>query len=176
MFNYNRFLNPTFSSFLIFISTFISSITIIAQEYNWQIILNDNSEINNIIPSEIKENILIVKNESGFSEVEIEKISMMKKIVDSKFWSYAQYGALIGGGIVALITIKNLEDDNSVELGFLEYLAAGVISGGVGSIEGGLIGGIVGAAASVDEIHDFKGANINGKLTQINWILENKVK
>jgi hypothetical protein len=89
MFNYNRFLNPTLSSLLIFISTFISSKTINAQEFNWQIILTDNSEINNIIPSEIKGNILIVKNESGFSEVKIEKISMMKIIVDSKFFSYA---------------------------------------------------------------------------------------
>jgi hypothetical protein len=73
MFNYFRFLNPTLISLLLFISTLIISTTINAQEYNWQIILNDNSEINNIIPSEIKGNILIVKNESGFSEVKLKK-------------------------------------------------------------------------------------------------------
>ncbi|MDP2303886.1 MAG: hypothetical protein Q8N03_15840 [Ignavibacteria bacterium] len=140
MFNYNRFPNPTLSSLLIFISTFINSTTINAQEYNWQIILNDNSEINNIIPSEIKGNILIVNNESGFSEVKIEKISMMKIIADSKFFSYAQNGALISGGIMALVGIVNYKNNNNSDIdkpiGFSAYLFVGILYGAIYGIVG----------------------------------------
>ncbi|MDP3831097.1 MAG: hypothetical protein Q8Q47_07485 [Ignavibacteriaceae bacterium] len=122
---------------------------------------------------------MIVKNECGFSEVKIEKISMMKIIADSKFFSYAQNGALISGGIMALVGIVNYKNNNNSDIdkpiGFSAYLFVGILYGAIYGIVGWLIGGIVGAVASGDEIYDFKGANINGKLTQINWILENKI-
>lgn len=88
-------------------------------------------------------------------------------------------GALISGGIMALVGIVNYKNNNNSDIdkpiGFSAYLFVGILYGAIYGIVGCLIGGIVGAVASGDEVYDFKGANINGKLTQINWILENKI-
>ncbi|MDP2301341.1 MAG: hypothetical protein Q8N03_02815 [Ignavibacteria bacterium] len=144
-----------------------------AQDYNWTITVNNNTEYNDVIPLEIRENYLILKSSTALTGIDVEKIVSLKKRVGATTGSYVGYGAIIGGGILTLINIINPQD-RSFRGAFKFYVTLATIlnSAAIGGLVGGLIGGLVGYTASSEEVYDFKDIPLEERLTQLDWIIK----
>jgi hypothetical protein len=170
----NRFRTPFL--LLILFSLIFTANNLYAQDYNWSVILHDNTEINNVIPLEVKENYLILKTSTALTGIDIKKIVSLKKRVRASTWTYVGYGAIIGGGVYTLIKVFNLKERSSTEpYGIYMTLATILNSGAIGGIIGGVIGYLIGSTAGDDEVYDFKEISIDERLTQLDWIIKNRV-
>lgn len=151
-----------------------------SQDYIWTISLEDSTVYNEVIPASIKNNSLIILSKTSSTEIPIERISTLKKNGGSNTWKYAGYGGLFGAVVTALITVANFQESTGIDgkepLGFSTNMVAVIFSGAIGGTIGALLGGFVGSASNADEFYDFTNIPIKGKLTQLDWIVKNKVK
>ncbi len=166
--------------FLILMLLVLTSTQILfSQEHRWQLTLADGKIMSGVTLDSLSNGSLVVKRNNSSLSVEVKQIREIRLMKESKLEEGAEIGAGVGlivGAVYYLATYKEESLSHPNWTVVPDVRPAGKVLGTLGSsivcgLAGAIVGGVVGAVSSRDEVYDLSQLTSEAKLVSINKIL-----
>lgn len=164
----------------------------LSQKLGWHMTLTDGTVLQGVMLNELRQDSLNFSCDSMNQTIPVESITELRLVKESAVLDGITTGLAVGAAIGAVVGLfVGLEPDKpSSNSGIVTPIhtaaslavspVAGVVAmllyaAGIGSL-GCLIGGVFGAATSMDDVYDLSQLPHRGKINTVNWILKTKLK
>lgn len=145
------------------------------QIHGWRVGISGGDTLTGCLLQAIDDSLLTLTRRGEVISLPVDSIDFVSRRTTSRFWTGAGYGSVVGAIVGYMLGVGSYKEPAYGQMRIIDAGTVGLAMGILGGVGGFAVGGIVGAAASLDEMYKLSGRTHNNKLVVLRMVLKEEV-